>query len=80
MATSRLDHGDETHYDTLERTIASQQYATAILLPCALGWTGQLLLTGVVVALFVQYLRTEMYERDTGTSLPLSPRSGYYGA
>ncbi|KPV72351.1 uncharacterized protein RHOBADRAFT_55830 [Rhodotorula graminis WP1] len=66
MATSRLDHGDETHYDTLERTIASQQYALAILLPCALGWAGQILLAGVVVALFVSYLHTEMYERDTG--------------
>ncbi|GAA5889399.1 hypothetical protein JCM8208_007864 [Rhodotorula glutinis] len=65
MATSRLDHGDETHYDTLQRTIASQRYATSILLPCALGWSGQILLSGVVVAVFASYLRTEMYERDT---------------
>lgn len=67
MSSSRLEPGEEWQFDTLtNQTLASQTYATSILLPCALGWVFQVAITGVAVAMFVGYLRTEMYERDSG--------------
>ncbi|BGP49850.1 hypothetical protein JCM10450v2_005755 [Rhodotorula kratochvilovae] len=62
----QLGAGDHETFDVLtNQTQASQEYATAILVPCALGWMGQIALWGMALAVFAGYLRTELYARDS---------------
>lgn len=64
MAHRRLQL-ETAAYDTLtNRTLASEGYADAILGPGAIGWVGQILLFGIAVGLVIDYVKTEMYERD----------------
>ncbi|GAA5856046.1 hypothetical protein JCM8547_002954 [Rhodosporidiobolus lusitaniae] len=53
-----------TIFDTPGHLQATQHYSTAILGPCVLGWAGQLMLYGMVVAWTSDYVKSDLYRRD----------------
>ncbi|GAA5822295.1 hypothetical protein JCM11251_006293 [Rhodosporidiobolus azoricus] len=65
FATEAAHSRAETFDRLFNQTLASQDYATAVLGPCVIGWAGQILLAGVVLGWAERYFSTDLYRRDT---------------
>ncbi|GAA5898340.1 hypothetical protein JCM6882_000132 [Rhodosporidiobolus microsporus] len=65
MVRQELANGNAETFDVrFNQTLASQQYSTAVLGPCVIGWAGQIFLAGLVIGWATEYFKTELYRRD----------------